>query len=274
MELWVEERGGEPAVNPVMRSLLENLAATGADVSVRVPERELYEPSQTSRPRLVLLKSATDLALSRAVAEEGGGMAFLNPARATFRVHDKADTAARLAAAGLPIPETFLFGANTGADLPATDGGWVVKPVRGVHGRGVTFHEGAAPLVVPAEIEDGHSFVTDDGTRLLQRRVGGEEADVKVYVADGRCFAGEKLFGARSFARDEISPVDLGRRTEEIVLVAGEALGLSCFGVDLRFDGDEPVIIDANPFPGYRGFPEAVGALLAEVGRALEGACR
>jgi ribosomal protein S6--L-glutamate ligase len=273
IELWVEERGGEPAVNPVMRALLESLAGDGAVVSVRVPEREVFDPLDERPADLVLLKSATDLALSRAVAGEAGGTRFLNAARATFGVHDKAATVARLAAAGLPVPKSFLFQPDEETVRSGTEGRWVVKPVRGVHGRGVSFHEGPV-LKLPAEVETDGSFVADDGVRLLQSRVGGEEADVKVYVADGICFAGRKRFSASSYRTDEIVPVALDPETEGIVRAAGEALGLSCFGVDLRFDGEGPFIIDANPFPGYRGFPGAVGALRAEVERALGAACR
>ena len=275
IELWVEERGGEPAVNPVMRDLLGSLAADGAAVSVLVPEREVFDPLDASSADLVLLKSATDLALSRAVAGERSGTLFLNAARATLGVHDKAATVARLAAAGLPVPKTFLFQPDEEIIRPGAGGRWVVKPVRGVHGRGVSFHEGGS-FAVPAEAGEEGAFVADDGVRLLQGRVGGEEADVKVYVANGICFAGRKRFSASSYRTDEIVPIALDPETETegIVRAAGEALGLSCFGVDLRFDGEGPFIIDANPFPGYRGFPGAVGALRAEVERALGAACR
>jgi len=277
IELWVEERGGKPAVNPIMSALLRALTDDGAEASVKVPEREVHDPANTgSGPDLVLLKSATDLALSRSVAAEAAGTGFLNGASATRRAHDKAAVVATLVAAGLPVPETLLF--QTGAEvssMPEESGGWVAKPVRGVHGRGVSFHESLSDaLAAPSEIEADGSFVADDGTRLLQRRAGGDEPDLKVYVADGRCFAGRKRFDAGSYARDEIEHVELEDETEAVVLGAGEALGLNCFGVDLRFDGGRPVIVDANPFPGYRGFPEAVGALRAEVGRTLEAACR
>jgi ribosomal protein S6--L-glutamate ligase len=266
----VEERRGRPAVNPVMRSLLEDLAGGGASVSVRVPEREVLDPLDERPADLVLLKSDTDLALSRAVADEMCGTHFLNGARATLRAHDKGATLARLAAAGLPVPKTFLFRPGEHVSRPDLEGRWVVKPVRGVHGRGVSFHEGAASaLAVPAEGDVDGSFVADDGTRLLQSRVGRDEADVKVYVANGRCFAGKKSFGASSYESDKVEPVVLDRGTEGIVLAAGEALSLSCFGVDLRFDGEGPVIIDANPFPGYRGFPGAVGPLRAEIEKGL-----
>lgn len=260
-----------------MYTLLQALTGDGAEVTVKVPEREVHDPVDTTeKPDLVFLKSATDLALSRSVAAEAGSVKFLNGARATLRAHDKAAAVATLAAAGLPVPQTFLLQVDAGASsMPDEEGGWVAKPVRGVHGRGVSFHGSLAEaLTAPSEVEADGSFVTDDGTRLLQRRVGGDEPDLKVYVADRRCFAGRKRFSADSYARDEIERVELDGETEEVALGAGEALGLSCFGVDLRFEGGRPVIIDANPFPGYRGFPGAVGALRAEIVRALEATCR
>ncbi len=277
VELWVEERGGVPAVNPVMRALLRSLAADGAEVSVKVPEREAHDPAGTTqKPDVVLLKSATDLAISRAVAAEASGATCLNGARLTRRAHNKAATVATLAASGLPGPETFMPPAGAEAPPVAAEAkGWVAKPVRGIHGRGVAFHDDLREaLAAPLGSEADGSFVADDGTRLVQRRVGGEEPDLKVYVANGRCFAGRKRFSVGSYATDEIEHVSLDEGTREVVLGAGEALELGLFGVDLRFDDEGPVIIDANPFPGYRGFPDAVGALRAEVGRALEPACR
>jgi glutathione synthase/RimK-type ligase-like ATP-grasp enzyme len=187
IELWVEERNGKPAVNPIMRTLLRTLTGDGAKTLVRVPEREVHDPANLDGgPDLVLLKSATDLALSHAVATEASGISFLNGARVTLRAHDKAATVARLAAVGLPVPETFLLqGGAEVFSMPAEEGGWVLKPARGIHGRGVSFHENlAAALAAPSEVEAAGSFVADDGTRLLQRRVGGDEPDLKVYVAD------------------------------------------------------------------------------------------
>lgn len=274
IELWVEPRDGTAAVNPIVRALLDGLAADGAAVAVRLPEHEVIAPG-TSMPDLVLLKTATSLGLSLALAEEARGVRCLNGARATWAAHDKAAVVARLAAAGLPVPPTLLTAATAVAAPAGRDGqgAWVTKPVRGVHGQGVTFHE-----AFPARIEVSpavSNYVVDDGTRLVQRRVGGDETDLKVYVADGRCFAGRKRFGPASFATDQIEPLALDREAEAIVHAAGAALGLRCFGADLRWgDGSEraPVLIDVNPFPGYRGFPAAVAALRAEVERCLAGA--
>lgn len=283
IELWVEARGGAPAVNPIMRMLLDVLASDGLPVHVRVVEQELIAPAPLPRdagPALVLLKTATTLALSAAVADEAAGVPFLNSARATVRAHDKGATIARLAAAGLPVPRTYLAAVGSGGAPPreARDS-WVTKPTYGVHGLGVRVHDTfPAELLPPPPVPAAHgtsgSFVVDDGTGLIQRRIGGDEPDLKVYVADGRCFAGEKAFAAESYARDSIRQVDLAPQVTEVVLAVGEALDLRCFGVDVRFDGGRPFVIDANPFPGYRGFPAAVPALRAEIERALEGTGR
>ncbi len=277
IELWVEARGGVAAVNPIMRALLEDLAAAGAIVSVRVPEHEVADPSKMLNgkpPSLVLLKTATTLGLSLAMADEAHGVKFLNGARATLEAHDKAAAMARLAAAGLPVPETFLFDPDPdGMSQPSgLEGAWVNKPTRGVHGRGVSVHpDPASALSTLANLDSKDSHVVDDGTRLLQRRIGRDsEADLKVYVADERCFAGSKAFTPVSYATDNIEPSALDRPTKEVMLSVGETLGLRLFGVDLRFEDGELVIIDANPFPGYRGFPGAVVDLRFEIERALE----
>jgi ribosomal protein S6--L-glutamate ligase len=274
VELWVEARGGVAAINPVMRALVRDLDASGATVDVRVPEHEVTDPRsllEARLPDLVLLKTATTLSLSLALADEVLGVKFLNGAKDTLRAHDKAATLARLATAGLPVPETFLFQPGTNGKVPPSGAGgaWVAKPTCGVHGRGVAVYpEFPAALDALAALDDDGSYVVDDGTRLVQRMVGGAEEDVKVYVAGERLFAGFKAFGPESYAADEIDAVALDAQTQEMIRAVGETLGLRLFGVDLRFEDGEPVVIDANPFPGYRGFPDAVPALLAEIERA------
>ena len=275
IELWVEARGGAAAINPVMRMLVQDLKASGAMVDVRVPEHEVVDPRSlldARPPDLVLLKTATTLSLSLALSDEAHGVTFLNGARDTLRAHDKAATVARLAAAGLPVPPTFLVQPGTNGKVPPSGAGgvWVAKPTRGVHGRSVAVYpEFPAALDAVATLDDDGSYVVDDGTRLLQRRIGGAEDDVKVYVAGERMFAGFKTFRPESYAANEIDAVTIDAQTEEMIHAVGEALDLRLFGVDLRFEDGELVIIDANPLPGYRGFREAIPALRAEIERAL-----
>lgn len=273
IDLWVEPRDGASAVNPIIRSLLDDLTGAGALVNIRVPEHEVHDAARLATdtpPDLILLKTATTLGLSLATALERQDICFLNPAQATVLANDKAAVVARLAAAGLPVPPTWLSQPPAG-DMPASDGrGWVSKPVRGIHGRGVQFHATFPDGPTLAAVDAAHALYTvDDGTRLIQSRIGGDEPDLKVYVAGDRCFAGTKPFSAESYASDTVQPEQLAPKIEALIQAAGQTLALTLFGVDLRVNDGQPVIIDVNPFPGYRGFPDAVVALRREIERAL-----
>lgn len=271
IELCVEERAGRPAVNPVMRSLLDALSGRGATVAVRVAERESECPDAT-RPRadLVLLKTTTPLALGRAAAAERAGQRHANRAAETVRAADKAAVLGALAAYGVPVPESYLVEPGT-RPAPATSadgraGPWVVKPVLGIHGAGVAIHA----TLDRAVADSAQRTVSPAGSLLLQRHVGGSSPDVKVYVAADVVHACRKRFSASSFEQDDVEPTVLDDGAEAAVRACGPALGLELYGVDLRFDADgRPVVIDVNPFPGYRGFPSAVEPLLESVERAL-----
>jgi ribosomal protein S6--L-glutamate ligase len=270
IELWVEERAAQPAVNPVMRDLLAALGARGARVGVRVAEREAARPGSDGRPAdLVLLKTTTPLALARAAAGERAGRRYANPVAATVRAADKAAVIGALAARGVGVPETHLVApgvrqAPTASAL-SPEGPWVVKPVLGVHGAGVAAHASLARALA-----DCAGRAADAGSLLLQRHVGGAAADVKVYVAGSAIHACRKRFSASSFAEDRVEPTVLDGASEACVLACGDALGLDLYGVDLRFDADgRPVVVDVNPFPGYRGFPSAVEPIVERVEMAL-----
>ena len=261
-ELFVEQRDGAPAVNPVIAALLQQLAREGAAVTVRTPETELVDPGRT-RADMILLKSANPLAIAAALAAERAGALVLNPATATARANDKAAAVAALAAAGVAVPATLLADAScTGADLA---GDWVAKPVRGLHGAGV--HAGASfreALAGVAAAVNG-STTADDRVRIVQRRVGTEAADVKVYVAGAAIFAGHKRFEVASFRSDTIAPIEPTPAIRAAAHAAGAALELTLFGLDLRRDGRTLYAVDVNPFPGYRGFPAAAPALRHEI---------
>ena len=57
LELWVEARAGQAAVNPVIASLLRHLAADGGPATVQVPELDPLGQVRGPRPDLVLLKT-------------------------------------------------------------------------------------------------------------------------------------------------------------------------------------------------------------------------
>jgi ribosomal protein S6--L-glutamate ligase len=271
IELCVEERAGRPAVNPVMQRFLDAMTGRGARVAVRVAEREAACPG-TPGPRadLVLLKTTTPLALGRAASAEHFGQRHANSATATVRAADKAAVLGALAARGVAVPETYLVAPGLPAtDLPADaerDAAWVVKPVRGIHGAGVTTH----PALDRALADCSARPAAPGESLLLQRHVGGDAPDVKVYVAGTAVHAGRKRFSRSSFELDEVEPVTLDEASDAAVRACGPALGLELYGVDIRYDAlGRPLVIDVNPFPGYRGFPAAVDSLLDTVERAV-----
>lgn len=285
VELWVEARDGRPAVNPVVREMLDALVRLGHDVDVVVPDERPVVPTGETRaaaPDLVLLKSTTPAALSAAAVAEASGVRFLNRAAASIAVSDKAFALARLAAAGVPVPHTLLAadGVPVPAGAPAVDdpgprspGGWVRKPAHGVHGWGVSFHPGLQDALRSATDTAAAPAGTAPGSVLLQGRAGDDAPDVKVYAVGERVFAGRKPFSRSSFASDDVEPVSLHPDEHAAVVAAGRACGLRVFGVDLRRGpGDDPTtstVVDVNAWPGFRGFPTAVPVLLDEVLGAL-----
>ena len=50
-----------------------------------------------------------------------------------------------------------------------------------------------------------------------------------------------------------LDPADLPEDWTRAARDAGAALGLQLYGVDLLITGDRPVVVDINPFPGFRG---------------------
>jgi len=263
--LWVEERDGRAAVNPVMQDLLAALRADGAATRVRVIERRTAGPRSDSGQDLILLKSFGPLARSLALASEHRGQRFLNGAAATVRTGDKAAVVARLAAAGLAVPVTWLRDVGLVREPRSSRvagwsrRGWFTKPVDGVHGAGVQSH--SAPVAPSRHSGSG-------GPELVQVAVGSG-ADLKVYVAGDAVFVARKAFAPGSFTSDAIERIAADPEVIRIARCAGEALELDCFGLDLRSGDDGPVIVDANAFPGFRGFPDAIPALRSLVHASL-----
>ena len=59
-----------------------------------------------------------------------------------------------------------------------------------------------------------------------------------------------------------LDPADLPEDWTRTARDAGAALGLQLYGVDLLITGDRPVVVDINPFPGFRGAQGPADSLL------------
>jgi ribosomal protein S6--L-glutamate ligase len=62
-------------------------------------------------------------------------------------------------------------------------------------------------------------------------------------------------------------PAELPTEVADATRHVGALLGLSCFGVDFVRGPDGWVMVDVNAFPGYKGAPGAVEALVDEIAR-------
>jgi tetrahydromethanopterin:alpha-L-glutamate ligase len=185
---------------------------------------------------------------------EAAGMLVINPARSIEAAVDKYLASAKLAAAGLCVPETIVC-QTVDAALAAFQrlgGDVVVKPLFGAEGRGITrlndeaLAERAFRLLVPL-----------GAVLYLQRYVPHHGYDLRVLVL------GEQMWGIRRRNaldwRTNVSrgataePLELESAVTEAARLAAEAIGAPLAGVDLLpgIDG-RLYAIEVNAVPGWQ----------------------
>jgi len=248
------ERRPHGTPTPLIRRLCAALREGGAHVDLVIPEEILLRCERLPEYDLYLLKSYTDLALSFAGILDDAGARILNPYRSCVVVRDKALSAARLHAAGIPAPRTWLT-ADPMTLAPVVERkAVVVKPLHGLHGRGVRRIADVNELTA---IPRGETLVS-------QEYVPGPGWDLKLYVAGDDVFAVRKPFSETSYVHDG-EPCLVPDVAREIALECGRALELGIYGLDLIESVDGPVVVDVNYFPGFRGVPDPLAAIAGYV---------
>lgn len=243
--------------SPLLLELADGLRQHGHDVSGFIVEDALLPADPASDDTLYLLKSHTEAALSVAAALHAKGARICNPLPACTTAQDKLLANQRLAAAGVPVPETWITGNQvTAVDLLEV-GPVVVKPVRG-H-RGVDVHVVHDPSGLAA-------LPSSSGPVVVQRYVEGPGYDLKVYVVGERVWAVRKAFDRTSFTRPGRS-VPVTREIHGLAARVGEVSGLGLFGFDVIEGPDGPVVVDLNYFPGYKGCEDVAGPMTDYVHR-------
>ena len=155
---------------------------------------------------------------------------------------------ARLQQAGLPVPLTVVAQTWQEARNAATSPS-VIKTAEGAEGRGEN--------VIPGTLADLPDEPPFPGPYVVQPYIDNDGLDRKLYVA-----------GRRSRGLLKPSPLAGGHVTEGSPFVVGDVLpdlagrvaaatGLEIFGVDFLLAESGPVIVDVNPFPGFRGVSDA-----------------
>lgn len=162
-----------------------------------------------------------------------------------------------LAAAGLPVPETF--GAEPGLALEAAllrvDDA-VVKPIYTSKGRGMMRVRGGSTT----------NFAATSGEhRLVQRYVESPGRDVGATVVGGRFLgafyrvAKDGEWMTTTAAGGAYAPCDLSEKGIAYAERAAQAFSLDYTVVDLVEQGDDFLIYEVSAFGGFRGLLEASG---------------
>jgi ribosomal protein S6--L-glutamate ligase len=193
---------------------------------------------------------------------EAAGVRVLNKPRTLEICIDKYLATARLAAAGLPVPETIVCQhAEAGMEAFATLGGdVVVKPLFGSEGRGmVRMSERELAWRTLRTLERTGAVL------YLQRFIRHPGWDLRVFVLGGRVLTamrrvahGDWRTNVAQGGRGEV--VRLEPEQEQLALRAAAALGAEVAGVDL-LPGPygEWYVLEVNAVPGWRALAPVTG---------------
>ena len=170
---------------------------------------------------------------------------------------DKYLTTARLAAAGIPVPDTIACETADAAIEAFTDlgGDVVVKPLFGGEGRGIV--RVSDPDMAQRVFR---TLERIDAVLYLQRYIDHGGSDLRVLVLDCRVLGGMKRFCRDGF-RTNVSqaghaePHSPTNRECELALQSSAVTGTVFVGVDILYDRDgRPHVIEVNAVPGWKAF--------------------
>jgi ribosomal protein S6--L-glutamate ligase len=253
----------ETSPNPVLTAVMEQLAARHA-VAVydarTLPAGYGRAPGLQEPPDVVLLKSRSPEARRVAQTAEAAGSVVVNPPAATTAALDRAATAEALSTAGVAAPRSWSIPALRDVASAGTDLPWplVVKSRTSSRRDLVRLVSSRAELVelLPEWGEEpvvAQEFAANDGF------------DIKMWVIGADLSAARRRSALESTDKssDEfLEPADLPADWTRAARDAGAALGLQLYGVDLLITEGRPVVVDVNPFPGFRGAREPADSLL------------
>jgi ribosomal protein S6--L-glutamate ligase len=253
----------EAAPNPVLTAVMAELA--------RQHEVEVYDartlpagygrgPGLQEPPDVVLLKSRTPQARQVAQTAERAGSLVVNPPAATTAALDRAATAEALDGAGVPAPRSWSFPAlrDLAADAAALPWPLVVKS------RTSSRRDLVRLLSSRTELAELLPEWGDEPV-VAQEFVANDGFDIKVWVIGADLSAARRRSALESTDKssDEfLDPADLPEEWTRTAQDAGAALSLQLYGVDLLITGGRPVVVDINPFPGFRGAHGPADSLL------------
>ena len=247
--------GKPPKPGTILAEVAALLGRAGLDVSLALPNDR---PPQgvTEPPTRDIQDGGVDLVVHRglgpassAVARYGmAGHELCNPWPAVGQDGDRVAILRALAAAGVPVPLSTRVDSWAEVRALACDGVVVVKRTRGA-GRGQE---------VTSTITAEPPF---DGPYVVEPWIPNDGLDRKLYVAGDEVFGLLKPSTLSAEHGGPAEPFEVSGALRELGAGAAHAVGLHLCGVDVVLGSRGPVVVDVNPFPGYRGIPGAPRAV-------------
>lgn len=253
----------ESSPNPVLTAVMADLGRRH-EVAVydaqSLPAGYGRGPGAQEPPDVVLLKSRSPEARRVAQTAEEAGSVVVNPPAATAAALDRAVTAEALDRAGVPAPRSWSVPALRSL---ASDGAAVSWPLV-VKSRSSSRRD--LVRLVPSRTELIELLPEwGDEPVVAQEFATNDGFDIKMWVIGADLSAARRRSALESTDKssDELlQPADLPENWTRAARDAGAALRLQLYGVDLLISGGQPVVVDVNPFPGFRGAHEPAAALL------------
>lgn len=254
-----------------------NQSATCKNIDLQVLSScEIVAPvgdpfARSDRPDFVLF---WDKDVHLAAAIESAGIPVFNSASAIYACDDKAQTAQRLVAAGVPHPTTiiapkafevtgysdlsFYYAARRILGLPM-----IIKECFGSFG---------AQVYLAETDEEAERIIKSIGAKpfIMQRFIAESRGrDVRVNVVGGKVIAGMERVNPSDFRSNvtgggkarAYSPTD---EEKSVALAACSALGTDFAGVDVLFGKDGAIVCEVNSNPHFRSTLDCTGVNLAD----------
>jgi ribosomal protein S6--L-glutamate ligase len=235
--------------SPIIPEMVTLLRGWGAQVDTLYTDDSCFNMDLLGPDcDLYVLKSGTETALSVAGALDAAGAVILNPYPVAALCRDKIVSTRLLAAAGVPVPQSWVAGRVELLSDALVEGPLVVKPYRGSQGRGVVVVRDIAELVALGDLP---------GPVFAQRHAPTDGLDHKMYCIGGRVFGVRRPWPARTLAEKLGEPFTVSDELCDLVLRAGAAFGMDLFGLDVVFRQGAPLVVDISSFPGFKGVPNA-----------------
>lgn len=243
--------GQRPSAASVLPEVIESLRRAGATVSTWVDGAGAPTPDQLPAGGVVVLRGLAPRGLLAAGRLETAGARCCNSVAATALASDKGLVHVALTGAGVRVPPGTILSAWAEV-IEAGHLGPVA--VKALDGRG-----GLA--VVLAERRQLRTSAPFPGPYLVQERLPHPGPDRKIFVIGGHLWGvlrpwppsapGDKRGRAFCPTADEVA----------LATQVGRTLGLEVYGVDVVPTVTGPVMVDVNPFPGFKGAEGAASAL-------------